>query len=156
MVSSPPETMHYQLIATTDADQPWLDGLRRAVYLDLFVATWGGWDEARHKRHLAACLESGHIFAIEVGGQRVGMIQLLEHPDELEVGEMQIEPAHQGQGIGTRVLLDTLARAKAEGRKVLLSTGLQNLRAVKLYERLGFQHVAQSDTHFHMELSQQA
>jgi ribosomal protein S18 acetylase RimI-like enzyme len=143
--------MDYRLIPTTHKDQEWLEQLRRAVYQDLFVATWGGWDEARHLRHCAECWERGEINVIEVDGVRAGMIQLFEHADAIEVGEIQIQPAHQGHGIGTRVLHDVIAKAHAQGKKVSLSTGLKNRRAFELYQRLGFRRVTQTDTHDHLE-----
>jgi ribosomal protein S18 acetylase RimI-like enzyme len=143
--------MYLRLVPATAEDQPWLEQLRRSVYQELFVATWGHWDEARHQRHWAECWDCGNIYAVEVNGERVGMVQIFERVDALEVGEIQIQPSHQSQGIGTRLLRATLARAHAKGKKVSLSTGLQNQRAVKLYERLGFRHVSQSKTHFHME-----
>lgn len=148
--------MHYQLIPATAKDQPWLEGLRRAVYQDLFVSTWGSWDEARHLRHCSECWERGNIYAVECNGTRVGMIQLFEHADVLEVGEIQIHPSYQCQGIGTRLLRDTIARAHSQRKKVSLSTGLKNGRAVKLYELLGFKHVSQSETHFHLESEPEA
>jgi ribosomal protein S18 acetylase RimI-like enzyme len=143
--------MNYRLVRTAAEHQTWLEQLRRDVYQDLFLATWGGWDEARHQRHCAECWERGEIYAIEVDGVRVGMIQLFEHADAVDVGEIQIQPSHQGRGIGTRVLRDTIVRAHAQGKKVSLSTGLKNRRAFELYQRLGFRRVAQTDTHDHME-----
>ncbi len=101
-------------------------------------------------RHFAECWERGDIYVIEVEGARVGMAQLLDHADSIEIGEIQIQPAHQGRGIGSRVLRDTMAGAQVLGKKVSLSTGLQNHRAVSLYERLGFRRVAESETHIHM------
>lgn len=142
--------MDYQLVAAVPEDQAWLEELRRAVYQELFFATWGGWDEARHLRHCAECWQRGGIFCIEVDGVRVGMIQLFDQPDAIEVGEIQIQPSYQGRGIGTRLLSDTVDRAHARRKKVSLSTGLKNHRAFQLYQRLGFRHVAQTDTHNHM------
>ena len=43
-----------------------------------------------------------------------------------------------------------MAQAHRQRKKVSLSTGLKNERAVRLYERLGFKHVSRSDTHIHM------
>ena len=75
------------------------------------------------------------------------MLQLFEHPDSVEVGEIQIAPEYQNNGIGTRLLRDTIARAHTDGKKVVLSTGLKNRRAFELYLRLGFRHIGQTDTH---------
>jgi ribosomal protein S18 acetylase RimI-like enzyme len=139
--------MRYELVPANDRDRQWLEQLRRSVYRDLFVATWGNWDEARHLRHCDECWARGSIYAVEVEGTRVGMMQLFELPDAVEVGEIQIAPEYQNNGIGTRVLRDTIARAHTGRKKVVLSTGLQNRRAFQLYLRLGFRHAGHTDTH---------
>ncbi|NIP92247.1 MAG: GNAT family N-acetyltransferase [Akkermansiaceae bacterium] len=142
--------MDYRLIDASPEDEAWLDGLRRRAYEDLFEATWGGWDEARHSRQFSESMRRGHISIIEIGGRRVGMIQLLAHTDAVEVAEIQIDPSHQDRGVGTRVLLDVISDASARGRDVRLSVALTNRKAIKLYERLGFSSVEQSETHCHM------
>jgi ribosomal protein S18 acetylase RimI-like enzyme len=139
--------MVYQLVPASIEDEAWLECLRRDVYQELFMATFGSWDEARHGRQFSECLNRGGISIIEVDGARVGMIQLFDEPDAVEVGEIQIEPSHQNQGIGSRVLKDTIARVHEQRKKVLLSVALKNERAYHLYQRLGFQKVAQNDTH---------
>ncbi len=139
-----------ELVPALIEDKAWLERLRRDVYQDLFKATFGGWDEARHARQFAECWERGHISIIKVDGTCVGMIQWFERPDAVEIGEIQIEPSHQSQGIGTRILKDLMDRAHKQRKKVKLSVGLKNDRAFQLYRRLGFQKVAQSETHNHM------
>src|SRR5262245_58844437 len=116
----------YRLVPANPEDRAWLEQLRRAVYRDLFFATWGNWDEARHLRHCAECWQQGEIQIIEAYGARVGMVQLFDGSDAIEVGEIQIEPGYQGRGLGTRLLRDTLGRAHAQSKTVRLSTGLQN------------------------------
>jgi ribosomal protein S18 acetylase RimI-like enzyme len=139
--------MRYELTPAAHQDQPWLEQLRRSVYRELFFATWGAWDEARHLRHCNECWALGSIYAVEIEGTRVGMIQLFELSDAVEVGEIQIAPEHQNKGIGTRLLLDIIARAHTDRKKVVLSAGLQNRRAFELYVRLGFRHTGKTDTH---------
>jgi ribosomal protein S18 acetylase RimI-like enzyme len=139
--------MAYQLVPASIEDQAWLERLRRDVYQELFVATFGSWDEARHMHQFRECLSRGGISIIEIDGARVGMIQLFDQPDAVEVGEIQIQPSHQNQGIGSRVLNDTIARVHEQQKKVLLSVALKNDRAYRLYQRLGFQKVAHNDTH---------
>jgi len=139
--------MGYQLVPAVPEDEAWLEQLRRAVYPELFFATWGGWDEARHQRHCAECWKRGGISRIEIDGVRVGMIQLFDHPDSIEIGEIQIQPSCQNRGIGTRLLRVTIDRAHKQHKKVSLSVALKNERAYRLYERLGFQKVAQNETH---------
>src|SRR6476660_6731346 len=76
--------------------------LRRDVYQELFKMTFGSWDETRHARQFGECLNRGGISIIEVDGAPVGMIQLFDQSDAVEVGEIQIQPSHPNQGIGTR------------------------------------------------------
>lgn len=77
------------------------------------------------------------------------MLQLSESGDHVEVGEIQIRPEHQGAGIGTQLLRDVIDRAMQRGKDVVLSTGLMNLGAARLYMRLGFQEAGRSETHIH-------
>ena len=135
----------YRLTPTTPGDEAWLDALRRAAYRDLFDATWGGWDEERHRQHLAKSLGLGNIRAIEIDGARVGMLQVFEHADSVKISEIQVDPRHQGRGIGTQVILDVVARAHAQGKKVVLATGLTLPRALALYRRLGVVVVAETE-----------
>ena len=143
--------MKYRLVDASSADEAWLESLRRRVYADLFTATWGSWDEARHARHFSEQIRHGHISIIEVNGIQIGMIQLLEDQDGVEIRELQVDPCHQGQGIGTSVLLDVIRDASARGQDIRLSVGLKNQQAVRLYERLGFSSVGQSQTHLNMK-----
>ena len=138
--------MGYQLAPVVPKDEAWLERLRRSVYQELFFATWGSWDEARHLRHCAECWERGGISSVEIDSVRVGMIQLFDDPDGVEIGELQIQPSYQNRGIGTRLLRDTIDR-RTSSAEDFLSVALKNDRAYRLYERLGFQKVAQNDTH---------
>jgi ribosomal protein S18 acetylase RimI-like enzyme len=145
------ESPDYALIAATPAHHEWLERLRREAYADLFQATWEAWDEARHVRHFAECLDRGHISIIVVGHDQVGMIQMFDHPEALEIGEIQIRPEDRNHGIGSRVLQDTIANARSQGKTVRLNVALMNFAALRLYERLGFHSIGRSDTHINLE-----
>jgi ribosomal protein S18 acetylase RimI-like enzyme len=139
--------MNYRLIPASPADEFWLEQLSRSVYEQLFVATFGAWDEARHLRHVEECWNRGHIFLIEVEALHVGMIQLIETPNVVEINELQIAPPHQNHGLGSHLLRDIIARAHRDGKPVVLSVGLKNERAYRLYVRLGFRQASQTATH---------
>jgi GNAT superfamily N-acetyltransferase len=134
----------------TDADKAWLESLRREAYRDLFDATWGGWDEARHQRHYSEFWEAGSISVVLVDGQPVGVLQLFESKDVIEIGEIQVLPDRQNRGLGARILLDVIERAKKEGKRASLHLGLKNQGAFRLYKRLGFKETGRSDTHIFM------
>src|SRR5439155_15875667 len=94
--------MDYELVPASLEDRTWLERLRRDVYHDLFQATFGGWDEVRHMRHFTECCERGGIFIIKVKGAAVGMIQVFDNIDVVKIGEIQIQPSRQNQGISAR------------------------------------------------------
>lgn len=142
--------MHYTLKEARSTDREWLETLRRAAYEELFFLTWGGWDEERHQRHFADSWRRGGIQLVEVGDQPVGMIQLDERDDCVELVEVQLLPEKQSLGLGTRLVVDIVDRARAQGRPTVLSTGLMNTRAQSLYRRLGFEEIARDDSHVHM------
>src|SRR5262245_945539 len=93
-----PATLPYRLIRAAARDQPWVDQLRRTVYRELFINTFGSWGEARHLRDTRECWQRGQISIIQLGGEPIGMIQILDREESIEIGELQIEPAHQGVG----------------------------------------------------------
>jgi len=145
----------YVLRSAEEGDREWLTNLRRDVYRELYLATFGVLDEHRNQRHSDECWERGSIWIIRLGAQDVGMVQLLETESAVRVEELQICPTHQRQGLGGAILSDILQRASSSGRSVSLSTGLKNDGARRLYERLGFRVVGASETHTHMEFAPQ-
>ena len=143
--------MRYRLLRAVAHDQRWLDQLRRSVYRDLFIATFGKWDEARHLRHTRECWERGYISIIEVEGERVGMIQLFDETGFVEIGELQIQPSHQNRAIGGRILNDIVDQAHKRGKSVRLSVALKNEQAYRFYQRYGFRLVSTTETHTQLQ-----
>jgi GNAT superfamily N-acetyltransferase len=141
----------YALRSAEEADRSWLIDLRRDVYRELYLATFGVLDEHRNQRHSDECWERGPIWIIQLDGQDVGMVQLAETKSAICLEEIQIGPAHQRKGLGAAILKDILDKAASSARTVTLYTGLKNHGARRLYERLGFQMIGRSETHTHME-----
>ena len=145
--------MSIQLQPSTGEDETWLEELRRAVYLDLFVATWGAWDESRHQRHWASCKEKGCISIIKKDEIYTGMVQVFEEVESVEIAELQVLPEFQCRGVGTHVLSKIIEGAHASGRSATLSVGRKNDRAIGLYHRLGFSLVHETDSKFYYQIS---
>ena len=143
--------MNIQLQPYTDKDKIWLEELRRAAYLDLFIATWGGWDENRHQRHWASCIEQGNISIIKLDGVSVGMVQVTAEDESVEIDEIQIFPEFQGRGVGTQVLTKIIEDTHSKRYSVTLSAGNKNSRAIALYQRLGFKLKEETDVKVYFE-----
>ena len=72
-----------------------------------------------------------------------GNVEKLDYP---EIRMLAVAPEAQGNGIATGLISECIARAKAKGcHAVGLHTGEFMTGALRLYERLGFEHIPQYD-----------
>ncbi|HUO98132.1 MAG TPA: GNAT family N-acetyltransferase [Rhizomicrobium sp.] len=80
------------------------------------------------------------VFVARVDGIAVACGALRRHADNVaEVKRMYTVPAHQGEGIGGRILAEIEALARKEGfRRLVLETGDRHPAAWRVYERAGF------------------
>jgi ribosomal protein S18 acetylase RimI-like enzyme len=104
---------------------------------DLIERTWG-WDDAWQRAEFERRLHAFAVSIIEVERRPVGSLWLEHKPGSLYVHDLQVEPAHQGRGIGTAVVELVIALGAGRALPVDLSVLLANPRARELYERLGF------------------
>jgi len=85
-------------------------------------------------------------FAILLDGEPVGALQFWEEPEaDLRHADLDIflGPDHQDQGLGTEAM-GVMIRHLIEGRghhRITLSTAVDNARAIRVYEKLGFRRV---------------
>lgn len=85
----------------------------------------------------------GAIFFAVEDGEPVGVIAALRHDaDTFELAKMGVSPRSQGRGYG-QALGEAVLRfaADAGARKVIVLSDSRLKAAVRLYERLGFQHL---------------
>jgi aminoglycoside 6'-N-acetyltransferase len=85
-------------------------------------------------------------FAILVAGEPVGAIQFWEEPDQggrhADV-DIFLGPDHQGRGLGTAAMHEIVRHLIEERRhhRITLSTAVDNARAIRVYEKVGFRRV---------------
>lgn len=87
---------------------------------------------------------------IEVDGAPAGRFRVVRFPDRIFLGGIQIHPAFQGNGIGTHLITTLIEESRASGKPLQLDVEKNNARARRLYESLGFEQVAESETDLHM------
>jgi len=84
--------------------------------------------------------QQGFIERINDESRIVGLITF--RIDGLEMEILTLNATRQGQGIGTSLLLATIDEARSRGiERVWLTTTNDNMRAVAMYQRLGFRLV---------------
>ncbi|NUW35020.1 GNAT family N-acetyltransferase [Nonomuraea sp. SMC257] len=75
--------------------------------------------------------------AFDDDGGLLGAVAWEESPDEIDVNRLIVHPRAHRRGIGRALVEQVMARAA--GRRVIVSTGRDNVPARSLYERLGFE-----------------
>ncbi len=89
--------------------------------------------------------QGGHIFLVERGGETVGCVALIPMPGGVyELSKMAVAPSLRGLGLGRRLLLHAISQARLLGaQSIFLGSNTKLESAVKLYESVGFRHIAQ-------------
>jgi ribosomal protein S18 acetylase RimI-like enzyme len=137
----------FELRAATPADAQFLFALHRATMREVIEGTWGPWNEAWQRAHFASRFHPPGVSVITAEGRDVGTLWLDRGPAEIYVVEIQVAPEMQGRGIGSAVLRRVLAEGAASARPVTLQVLRVNVRARRLYERLGFAMTGEADPH---------
>jgi len=86
----------------------------------------------------------GHIFFAVLGGEIVGCCALKPIAErEYEVAKMAVAEQHRGAGIGRRLLQAVIDGARTLGAlRLYLETNHALANAIRLYESVGFRHLA--------------
>jgi len=116
--------------------------------------TWG-WDEKRQSAEFRGRGAGAGRQVIEEGGQIAGFMEVDEQSDRLLLRTIELAPEFRGRGIGTSLIQGLLARSWSTGRPVHLRV-LKCNPARRLYERLGFKVVRETETHVLMRTSRAA
>jgi ribosomal protein S18 acetylase RimI-like enzyme len=130
-----------------DADS--LYRLHRAALKVYVEQTYGPWDDEWQQRRFAQHYRPSECQIITLRGQDVGVVRAAEGDAEVCLGVIEILPQFQGRGIGTSVIQSVLDKAHGKGKPVTLQVFKVN-PARRLYTRLGFDTVGETETHYQM------
>ena len=135
-------------LATEDDMEP-LGAIHRAAMREHVEKTWG-WDEEWQRTFFRDNFPFGQRQVVEYEGTMVGMLDVVRHDDHLELANIMMAPNYHRMGIGSLLV----GRLKDEANKLGVPVKLQvlkvNVDARRLYERLGFEHHDETETHFLM------
>jgi ribosomal protein S18 acetylase RimI-like enzyme len=108
---------------------------------DYVTAIWG-WDEQAQRDFHARAFNPDLWQIIMADGADIGMLAVEYRPAEMYLGRIEIQPSHQGRGIGTRLITALIDQARQKGQDLVLDVLIVNHRAQALYQRLGLTEVA--------------
>lgn len=141
-------TVRYAFRRANKTDYGFLWMLHLATMREYIAQTWG-WDQEAQEEIFKDRFNRHPREIVEVNGQPVGAVSIEQSSDELHILNIEVLPTVQGPGIGSSVIGDLVAAAHAEGRSARLAV-LKVNPARRLYERLGFELIAETTTHFEM------
>ncbi len=139
----------FTLRTPTADDLPALFEVYAAAMSGYVRQTFGTWDEDERRREFYAGFPLDRAMVILLRDEVVGGVDMERRADCWSLNNIEIAPGWQGRGIGTALIEDLLARARAESLPVELEVYRVN-HARRLYERLGFVEVGETATHILM------
>ena len=120
-----------------------------------------GWEEERVSEFLEMQYEAQQRFyaneyrrpmdqIVVRNGELVGRLMFEPREHEIRCIDVALLPAHRNSGIGAHLLRELQNEAKRQKKPVRLQV-IRFSRAIPLFERLGFQRISETGTHFQME-----
>lgn len=129
-------------------DFSFLFSLHAATLKEYIDQTWG-WDESLQRARYRETFDPGDTQIITLQAEDIGMLAVEEREADIFLSLIEIDPEHQGHGIGTAIIRDLISDGIRRGKPVFLHV-LKVNPAKDLYERLGFSIVEETPTHYYM------
>jgi ribosomal protein S18 acetylase RimI-like enzyme len=121
----------------TDADRDFCFALHEATLREYVAAIWG-WDDAAQREYFDRGWDPSITDIVTRGGDDIGVLKVEEQAEVTYLALIEVDPKHQGCGVGARLIQGLVADAARRGRAVELDVLDVNTRAAALYRRLGF------------------
>jgi ribosomal protein S18 acetylase RimI-like enzyme len=123
---------------------------KRAAFREYSEKVWG-WDEAEQLRLHQQRFVAQDFRIISLSDTNVGIMALVVESDGVTVHQLFILPEYQNKGIGRQCMTLILEQARALQLPVRLRVLKVNPRALAFYQRLGFTHTGETNTHILLE-----
>ena len=138
--------------AAVSSDQPVARRIHHLAYREVVERQFGRWDEKEQDEYFDSAWPRHEHDMLEFGDRTFGYVAIEFRTAAVDVHELVLDPDYQGQGIGTKLLNDTIDHARGLELPVRIQVLLENDGATRLYERLGFREYGVTETHRQMQL----
>lgn len=118
---------------------------------DVIVKQFGVWNEKAQEKYFYDSWLPKPIEIILCDNKLCGYCFIEHMTNHIYIHELMISPEYQGRGIGTKIITDTIEKARQKNIPVRLQVLKEN-KAQDLYRKLGFKDIGSNETHFQMEL----
>jgi len=123
---------------------------KKAAFRQYVEQVWG-WDEEEQRQLHLRRFSSQEFSVMQLSGVDVGIMAIVHELDCVKLNQIFILPEYQRRGIGTACIMRVIEDAAAAGLSVRLQVLKVNSRAIAFFQKLGFNSIGESDTHFRME-----
>ncbi len=93
-----------------------------------------------------------HASIIEYNRTSIGLLKIERKQDGIELIQIQIDPLYQGKGIGKKILEQIINEANSDKKSITLQV-LKVNKAQRLYVKLGFKIIEESNDSYFMKYS---
>jgi ribosomal protein S18 acetylase RimI-like enzyme len=132
-----------------EEDRPFIWQVRRQALREYVAAIWGWDEEVQREEFEKRFTPAGHQVVV-FDGIDVGLLQVVDEGSRMVVGKIELLPAFQRRGIGSELMGRILDEARARHVPVRLQVLRTNQPARRLYERLGFVMIGETESHVQM------
>lgn len=141
--------VQYYLADASDTDFDFLYELKKVSYKNYIEQTWG-WDDAFQIKFHKENFATGNTKIILAGNRQIGSVDVKEGDTNIFISSLYLLPAFQSKGIGTQIINDLIKKAAIKNKRLELEVLQVNIRAQKLYGRLGFTKTTRDKTKYFM------
>ena len=135
-----------EIVPAAPADAPAVTACVRAAYARYVERI--GREPAPMTADYAALIEAGEVWVTRAGDGVAGVLVLRPQPPALLVENVAVAPAHQGQGLGRRLMAFADEQARAVGlAEVVLYTNERMTENLRFYPALGFTETGRGMQH---------
>jgi len=138
----------YSLKFVTQEDYDFIYNLNKTNMEDYVIETWGNWNEDFQRDFFSRYLQTLEFQIIVIKDKDVGIVAFSRNKISINIDEIQLLPEYQNRGIGTLILSDIIASAQKAKIEITLRVLKVNYIAQKFYDKLGFEKIGDTETHF--------
>ena len=102
---------------------------------------------AGQKQSYGAQYPGGHEIVL-LESQPIGRIWLYRGTAEHHLVDISLLPEYRNRGIGTQLITEAIARARAAGVRLCCAVALTNTASLRFHRRLGFEIVGQDEVYY--------
>ena len=140
----------YRLRPAGEADFDFLYDLHEVAMRAYVHAVWG-WDDAFQRKMFRDSYGKKSRSIVIVDGADNGVVGIERRAAAVYLELIEIHPRVQRRGVGAAIVRGVIEQAAALRVQAALRVLKVNVGARRLYQRLGFVIVAESETHYDMQ-----